>query len=394
MNFDWQQVVMREYPSNAEGASESQRARHALYVDEIHPALVAWAHEHSFDTAWPGPPAMSFDRYVRGSAYAAVVRTPEVSQRAHALGQARFITWLSGVDVLVDDELLPRLLAMDLTYGERMAHLDTALTQLCAPFVRAGQLSAEQRSALLGTEKGAFRDDDSPDFVTDIPLLGRLDGALTDLLAEWSRAPSASAGDRQPALARLAREVAVFLGGIRKEAGHAIRFHEASTVPDLVSYLDDAFLYHHTILALSYVLIPGLSRYGSWEKWLPALRACAVSCRLFNDHGSLARELKEGKLSSVGIALAMLGHDLKTAYDLTDEVVQRALALQSEWMWASLEDFSRIIDELSTQEESVSPQVRILRVSGALYPAMYGRGQDFNGGSPHLDVQLRKGVDR
>lgn len=362
-SFDWTTFVAENYPSDHPRASALQRRRLALYQEHTRPGLDAWARRMNVAAVWPSN-ALTYSCYMGLNAYAGATRVvdPE-SDKELALRLAKYVMWLSCVDVLLDNVMLPALLISGLSAPDKLALLDGMLWRLCAPLRERGYLSEAETIALIGQRDvpppagqskvsqqlvvasnaclGAFVDDVVPDHATPGPL--RL----------------------------LAQESARALRASRYELSYALDFAATGRLPDLTSYLAETWGYYDTILAASYAMLPRMVEGGAWTLWRPAARACAQCCRLLNDHGTFRRELSEGKPNSVTIALVSLGYVPGHRYALNSAPMRQALELHRGWVDDSLLKFQQALTAMPSDSEATVPQAHLLRCCASLCAATY-----------------------
>ncbi len=189
----------------------------------------------------------------------------------------------------------------------------------------------------------------------------------------------------------LAHETAASLGANRHELRYALDFRHNRVLPDLETYLDQAWGYNDTLLAASYAMLPEITANGEWAIWRPAAKACSRCARLLNDHGTFARELEEGKLNSVTITLASLGYPTDVSYSPGSEPLRHALDIHRGLIDSEIDAFFRLIAELKPETSPPTHQSYFLLASACLYLAAYRQGDDFTSAMDAIAAILQEG---
>src|SRR5205085_7679897 len=92
----------------------------------------------------------------------------------------------------------------------------------------------------------------------------------------------------------------------------------------------------------------------SWDRWLPAMIYASKVIRLANDSGTCIRELEEGKLNSITIALDLLGYPVDAHYTASSPELQEALTFIRGRLEVELATFESIIPADPYDRESLT----------------------------------------
>lgn len=359
-NFDWRGFITSEFPSNHENASDIQRRRYNLYHDFVLPATDAWCRKHGFLMFWQDDRTRPYEWYLQANAYAQTARTLDPQHRDHALSLTKYTLWLSCVDVMLDEQLLPRLVKSELSHQECLAHLDTILWHLSAPLQRNGYLSDQAIQQCLGIGQ----DEDRTGLVDNREHLDCLDAALIALFQ-----------DLDPKTCELAAQQTVAaLGAQRYELATAMNFHHTGALPDLRTYLRHAWGYPQTLLGFSCALLPEILENDKWATWLPPSQALGRATRLFNDRGTFEREFADGKINSITIILSNLSCLVSMSSPPESKQLKRALTIHQSYLDKELNDFVYALRGVQPEGRAPTQQSHLLLATAAFFPAVYEKG--------------------
>lgn len=367
--FDWRTVVATLLPSDEATSAPLQRERHALGRDFILPILTDWSARHQLAETWrTGLGALTYETTVKTCVFTATMRTYDPTERRYALGFAKYVMWLSAVDLLLDDILMPDMVADAAPVEQRLALVDAVLSGLSEPLRANGLTDARARAAGLRPIS-----DLAADAAVDIgPYRGditNISGALSDVLDE-AAAIAAEFGDSTGAFDVLVDEAAGIYGAGRFDIANALRWRTDGQLPTLDEYIANQWDYASSLLAPSFAFLPALAASESWAKWKPVATTCTRGMRLLNDSGSHRRDFTEGKPTSITILLAQAGQPTDRLYDQDDprlrDVIEKLTALAEE----SMGDFYRRLIGISDIPPTSQPG-HLLLTTSALFRAAY-----------------------
>jgi hypothetical protein len=276
--FDMAGFIATEFANADEYARPVQRHRHELYVRALSDTD-DMSTRHQLGTLWSATPTPHYASYLDASAYQSASRTLDPIKSANVgLFMSQNVMWLSAVDLLLDDVVLPRLLHSGWDPDQQEKYLDTVLWAIAAGLL--DDIPEDRVGALLGARYAR----DSADITADESNIRRIISYLGEHLAVLPFG-TADSGRRL-----VAGEIAAALGAQRNELMFALRFAHDGSLPSLTDYLNLAWGYPRILIAPMFALTPEVTEAGEFSDWLPAAIACGRVTRIANDSGTFFRE--------------------------------------------------------------------------------------------------------
>ena len=332
------------------------------------------------------------------SAFASVCKTYDPSNDTQVWLAARFSLWVWAIDHYIDNELLPFLRNQDCSIEQKIAYLDEQLAILTEPLCSSGLLTYQEAQVshlkpkhsvtptptdwevprfppaldhvTLTDEmvtqhafyiKEAFRDI----YQSLLQHLNTLYG--TDELAGFSLqevhkhtteySSRSNAISKSLILYTFTLEVLKLVNSMRDEIIASLHFHLNQRIPDLETYLSLSVpsMYLIAAAALAHAFERDVLTSGSWDRWFPAMLCGSRAIRLVNDYASCLREMEEGKLSSVIIALDFLRYSVNAHYTLSSLKLQEALTVIRDRLSVELTTLESLIPTDQHDGEALNP---------------------------------------